>query len=151
MAKKQKSKSSKRFPVIGKYIDTATKAELKVVYFMDDIGRFKVSIEGFPNVARKGCRFQLQSSEVKRKSKFFKLLSSYLSFSASYKVMGQSGETQFLPVIFGLLKLRKGKTRKLVLIQSADQFYNSSVINIVAVELDNLLYLDLVEGLKNAP
>lgn len=151
MARKRKKRYNIfKFPIIGKYIDTPTKSTMKVVYFTDGIGEYKFKLGNLPEVVLKGCRFQLKVSEVKRKKKFFKKLKVFLDFSNGWRELERPTLTQWeVPLLFGLLKLRKGKQRNFVLIQAADQYYKGRTINISAVIIDNLLYLDLVNKLKN--
>lgn len=53
------------------------------------------------------------------------------------------------PLIFGLLKMRKGKVRKFVMFESANEL--GRTINIMAAKIDNLLYLDLLAKSKQTP
>ena len=154
LKKKKKTKrhynTSSQFPVIGKYIDTVTKAELDVLYFIDELGTFKISIDkNLPDILRPGCRIQLRTSEVKRKRKFFKRLNPYLEFSSSFMGMEEVKSSLNFPLIFGLIKVRKGKQREFVVFRSADTFYKNKTINVVAMKIDNLLYLDLLARVKN--
>ena len=144
---KKKHKKFNPFPTIGKYIDTPSKAELKVIYFLDDVGNFKLSGGTLPGIILRSCRFQVQSSDVKSQHKFYKKLQPFLEISASYGTLN-AAQVFNVPFVFGLLKIRKGKQRKFILIQAAEQFFKSKVINITAVVIDNLLYLDLVNKLK---
>jgi hypothetical protein len=151
MAKKRTKKrlNSFRHPIIGKYIDTPTKAELPVIYFIDDVGNYKLQIGTLPTTVLKSCRFQIKTKNVKSQKRFYKKLRPYLDFSAAREWMEGHGEYRSPSPLFGLLKIRKGKIRKFVLITSASQFYGSDVVNLIAVYIDNLLYLDLLGGLKN--
>ena len=146
MKRKRKSRRVNLFPVIGKYIDTPTKAEISVVDFIPDTGNYKLTIGNLPDVTLPSCRFQVKIAEVKRKVKFFRMLKPLLEFSEGYKTIKQP--TREIPLLFGLLKLRKGKQRRFILVQAADQFFKSKTINVGAVLIDNLLYLDLVSRLK---
>jgi len=149
MPKSKKTKRSNlfRLPVIGKYIDTPTKTKLEVVYFVGETGNVQLSIGNFPPITLKSCRFQLKMSDVKRHKKFYKKLLPYLEFSAGFKALDRP-EPESMPFLFGLLKLRKNKKRAFVWIQASDQFFKSRVVNVLAAEIDNLLYLDLIETVK---
>src|SRR5579864_6108118 len=136
-----------RYPALGKYIDTPTKAELKVIYYVDGIGDYRCKFGNLPEVILKGCRFQVKISDVNRKKKFSKAIKPFLDFSSGWRTLDVPQQIE-APLLFGLLKLRKGKQRKFVLIQSADQYFKSKIINIMAVMIDNLLYLDLVNRTK---
>jgi hypothetical protein len=147
---KRKRKIHKRkslFPIIGKYIDTPTKAELPVVSFVDDTGNFQFVQGNSIRTNLNGCRLQFKTAHIKRKMKFYKQLKPFLDFSSGYRLNTSLDECD-MPVIFGLLKLRKGKKRYFILITSAEQFFVSRVITIHALKMDNLLYLDFVEQLK---
>jgi len=149
MAKKKKKINKIHIPVIGKYIDTPTKAEVGVIFFIDDIREYKLSGGGLPSVTLKSCRFQLRVAEVKRKKKFYNKLQPLIALSDA-RDLDQPQSAYQIPLSFGLLKLRKNKKRQFVLIQSANQFYASDLINVLAVVVDNLLYVDLVNKLKNS-
>jgi hypothetical protein len=148
-----KKKIKKRYnvlkhPVIGKYIDSVTKAELDVVlYYTDYTGDYRVKVGDAQEQILRGCRFGLKLPEVKRKVKFYKKLQAYLDFADGWKDLDRPSRSS-LPSLFGLLKIRKGKIRKFIFIVSASQFFNNKVIDIVGVGIDNLLYLDLVNRLK---
>lgn len=152
MVRTKIKKHPKRFkiPVIGKYIDTPTNASIKVTWFVDAAGDFKLSMGNFPSVILKGVRFGFKNSEAKRKKKFYRKLQPFLAFSTGWRDLEDKEEFK-APLLFGLLKIRKGKQRKFVLIQSVDRWADNNLINVVAVVIDNLLYLDLVNRLKNAP
>lgn len=145
--KKRKPYNIIRFPVIGKYHDVPSKAALEVVWFSDMAGHYKLTMGNLPSVILPCCRFQLKMSDVKKKRKFYKRLETFLNISTQYKEFEYPDIVQ-LPLLFGLLKLRKKKQRILVWIKSADAFYKSKVINITAVVINNFLYLDLLELLK---
>jgi len=148
--KRRKPYNVVRYPVIGKYIDTPTKAELEVVYFVDEIGEYKVSVGDLPVQTLPGCRFQLRLANIKAKRKFFKKLKPFLLSLGSMSELS-AVTLEELPLLFGLLKLRKKKQRILVWIKSADAYYKSKVITIGAAVVDNLLYLDLITALKEKP
>jgi hypothetical protein len=150
MTKKRKRRNPSKYPVVGKYIDTPTKTEINVIYFMDDAGDYKFTLGDWPQTILKGCRIQFKSVDVKRKRKFYKELQHFINFSSGWQGLNQP-QTQPLPLLFGLLKLRKNKQRKFVLVQSADQYTGGRVINVIAVGIDNLLYMDLVSKLKAKP
>jgi hypothetical protein len=135
---------------IGKYIDTPTKATLNVVYYLGDVGDFKLSVGDLKDVFVKGCRFQIKYNEAKKKKKFFANLSSFLSFSSDWDYSVPKRTSYEVPLLFGLLKLRKNKERRFILIQSADCFRDNKVINIIGVTIDNLLYLELIARSKLA-
>jgi hypothetical protein len=152
MAKKQKRRYKfYRYHVIGKYIDTPTKAELPVVFYVKEVGTYKISGAGMPPVELKGCRIQIKRSDIKRKAKFAKQLQPYLDISTNWKEASDANASIKVPLIFGLLKLRKGKERKFILFQATDIYYKSKVVTITAVGIDNLMYLDLVSKCKTKP
>lgn len=150
MAKRKTKKllnKNRKFPIEGKYIDTPTGAKLDVIYFVDDTGSFRVSIGNLPGVPMKGCRIQFKASDVKRKRRFYKKLEAFLNLSSGWRLYG-TPEPFPPPLLFGLLKIRKGKIKRFVLIQSADKYVGSNTISVVAVSIDNLLYLDLIQKAK---
>ena len=150
MKKKTKKniRRRKQFPVIGKYIDARTKAELNVIDFFDDVGTFKFSSDGLTTTL-KGCRFQLTFGNVKSKRKFYKLLQPYLDYTYGYE-SGMDFEPSFQrPLLFGLLKIRKRKVRKFIMFESATQVHK--IVSVVAATIDNLLYLELLAKAKNIP
>lgn len=151
--KKSKTRYSPRrikYSSVGSYIDTPTKAKLKVVYFIDDIGEYKLTLGNLPATLLKGCCFNILHSEVKRRKKFYKSLKELMDYSAGWPQLDRPGQHK-IPFIFGLLKIRKGKKSKFIFIHSANHLYNSKLININAVTVDNLLYLDLINSLKEKP
>jgi hypothetical protein len=127
-----------------------TKATLEVVYFADGIGEYKLSMGDLPVVTLKGCRFQFKMANAKAKRKFFKKLDNFLTIAGTMSDL-EGADPLEIPLLFGLLKLRKNKQRILVWIRTADSFFKSRVINIGAVVIDNLLYLDLIGKLKKKP
>jgi len=139
-------------PAIGKYIDTLTKAELKVLYFSEDAQQFKISTSNMKGLICKGCRFQIAVNQAKRKRKFYNKLVPYINLWGAFGENDYSKHFANMPVIFGLLKLRQKKSRKqiskLVLVESANCFTSGKVINITAAVVDNLLYLELVDQNK---
>jgi hypothetical protein len=148
MAKTRRRISKKSaLPIVGKYIDTPTKAEVDVVFFLDDIGTCKVSTPGVADVLLKSYRLQFKHSDLKRKQAFYKNLKLFLDFSSGWQVYSPPAKTP-LPLLFGLLKIRKGKRRHFVLVHSADQYIGSKVVNVVVVGIDNLFYLDLLNRIK---
>jgi hypothetical protein len=102
-----------KFPAIGKYIDTPTKAEFPVVYFVDDIGDYKLTVGELSNIFLQSCRFQLKMSDIKRKKKFHRMLSPFfMGEGDQWKYEAPPHEaTHSVPLLFGLLKIRKGKKK----------------------------------------
>jgi hypothetical protein len=137
-----------KYPVIGQYLDTITGAKLAVTHFTDDIGKFELSTKDFAKVLFRGCRFQLKVSDVKRKRRFYNKLKTFLDIHTTMDFDEDYSEVNFAPLLFGLLKIRKNKARYFVLIQDAISFINIHFVDVVAVIVDNLTYLDLVNKSK---